>query len=399
MRNVIPVHILMASLLLLFTFSACNIGSIIDDTVDPIITEPEILECNSFSDDLILVNNPDLPVDYIVSCRANVSGDLTIEPGVVIHFEDGAGLFIHGSINAVGTEDQPIVLRGVQEVAGYWAGIYISSTSVLNRLEYCIIDHAGGHAFSSNDQKGAIIMGGGPPRMAINNCSIGFSSTYGVNLVLTTTELTSFENNTIHNCETPIYADAEVVQQLGGSTSFIDNTNSFIEVGAGVVGEGSTVWAKNSIPYHVSATDFGLTKSIFINGTNNLILEPGVAIELNSGGSIEITGEGALTAVGTSDEPILFTGTTKLAGAWKGVYFSGTKNILNRIEHARFEYAGSEYDAAIYMRVDPRLTVRDSEFEFIDGCGIYNDNSFCFCNPNFEEENNNYINIEENCFD
>ena len=126
-------------------------------------------------------------------------------------------------------------------------------------------------------------------------------------------------------------------------------------------------------------------------------MEPGVTIELNSGCSIEISGEGALTAVGTSDEPISFTGTTKLAGAWKGVYFSHTKNILNQIEHTRFEYAGSEYDAAIYMRVDPKLTVRDSEFDFIDGCGIFYASSSCFCNPNFEEENNNYINIEENC--
>ena len=57
----------------------------------PLGNAPPIeLECDAFLQDLTLVDNPDAPVDYIVSCKASVKGKLTIEAGVVIAFTKDA---------------------------------------------------------------------------------------------------------------------------------------------------------------------------------------------------------------------------------------------------------------------------------------------------------------------
>ncbi|MFD2432147.1 hypothetical protein ACFSO9_00515 [Mesonia maritima] len=75
----------------------------------------------------------------------------TIEPGVIIEFEDTKGieidkLFDEGSaIIAVGTEAKPITFTGVTKVAGAWSTISVRrTTSVQNKIDNVLIEYAGG---------------------------------------------------------------------------------------------------------------------------------------------------------------------------------------------------------------------------------------------------------------
>ena len=55
---------------------------------------------------------------------------LTIQPGVIIAFEgEESGIFATegGGIKAIGTEADPIKLKGTSENKGVWKGIYFAS--------------------------------------------------------------------------------------------------------------------------------------------------------------------------------------------------------------------------------------------------------------------------------
>src|SRR5690554_2478116 len=80
--------------LMLFSCSSYDDTNPIDD--DPIIELPPIvLDCDYFSEDRVLTDDPQRPVDYVITCYANVQGSLKIEPGVVIEFENHAGLRVN----------------------------------------------------------------------------------------------------------------------------------------------------------------------------------------------------------------------------------------------------------------------------------------------------------------
>lgn len=70
----------------------------------------------------------------------------------------------------------------------------------------------------------------------------------------------------------------------------------------------------------------------------DLIIEPGVTIELGSNGGFDVN-YGSFNAVGTPEKPITFTGEDKVAGSW-GYIVIKTDDVKNRMEHCILEYGG-----------------------------------------------------------
>lgn len=75
---------------------------------------------------------------------------LTIEPGVTLCFHDDAYLEVRGRLNAIGTQDAPIVLRGDRTdnvvgdidfdiMSGQWGGVYIAPQSFDNEMQYVLM--------------------------------------------------------------------------------------------------------------------------------------------------------------------------------------------------------------------------------------------------------------------
>jgi hypothetical protein len=112
--------------------------------------EPILLNCNSFQsndpDAILLLENNNDGVDYIIDCVIAVEVDLKIQPGVVIEFASNAGMDIKesGSLSAVGSANSPIVFRGKTATPGFWSVLHFDSNNPNNELNYVSIADGGG---------------------------------------------------------------------------------------------------------------------------------------------------------------------------------------------------------------------------------------------------------------
>jgi len=89
-----------------------------------------------------------------------------------------------------------------------------------------------------------------------------------------------------------------------------------------------------------------------------LTIKPGSVLMFTSSGYIEVNG--ALKAVGTPLQPILFTGTTKSAGNWQGIQFKNSVDDRNELANVIIEYGGSWGSGALYASGSTHLKVKDS---------------------------------------
>ncbi len=107
------------------------------------------------------------------------------------------------------------------------------------------------------------------------------------------------------------------------------------------------------VPYHVgSGTDGGrMDVNSQVNGTVAVLtIEPGVTIQFPPGGTLNVepaggtlAAHGALIAIGTAVQPIVFTsdqGVAAAAGDWLGVGFGGQVDPQSVMQHVRVEFAG-----------------------------------------------------------
>jgi len=125
------------------------------------------------------VTVPAVATHYLVASNLNVDGQLSLDPGVEMHFGPSVKLFIgaNGSLNAVGTEAQQIQLRGQTAMAGFWAGVqWVGSTSVDNRLEYVTVSHGGSDAALFSN----LFISGAQSRLVIKNSRLTDSLGYGL---------------------------------------------------------------------------------------------------------------------------------------------------------------------------------------------------------------------------
>ena len=94
-------------------------------------------------------------------------GTLEVAEGNELIFTQDAGLRVEddGRLNMTATDGAPIELRGDEELAGYWRGIYFKDTvSSDNHLEYVEIRDGGGHAWTYQNR--------GPANLVIDDSHV-----------------------------------------------------------------------------------------------------------------------------------------------------------------------------------------------------------------------------------
>jgi hypothetical protein len=129
------------------------------------------------------------------------------------------------------------------------------------------------------------------------------------------------------------------------------------------------------VPYMVADGNDLRVASGVSESPATLTIEPGVRLEFSAGRALHIErflseedASGALVAIGTEDEEIVFTSSapSPQPGDWVGLWFGGVVQPTTRLEHVRIEYAGAdcgcilvscsdveEYDGAIVMAQMP----------------------------------------------
>src|SRR5690606_118669 len=342
-----------------------------DDTPDGpmVIAPPIILDCSYFGEnpDIHLTDNPDAPVDYIISCDPAINGDFTIDAGVVIEFESNAGLLLgkygDGIIQMNGTAEKPIILSGTQKDKGSWRGIQISSDNPANQMDYVTVEYAGQTGRGGWALQGSVIGASGGV-MKMDNCTVQHGNLIGLHWLdgsLNAGKLT-LSNSIFTGNDTPIKTSVNHINTIDGSSTYSGNVNDYIKLSANDVIRDVT-FHKTDVPFLSDGfKPDNETKRRFT-------FEPGVTILMEAGSQIKFQNDfhyiNKLIRVGTAEDPITIKGKEDVAGYWEGIRIYASTNPLNEIAFLDIANAGSTNgypNGAIQLDADVFLNMHDVNF-------------------------------------
>jgi len=317
--------------------------------------------------------------DYVIQAALTISSEeLTIEPGTVVGFEAGVGLRVRGSAGflAAGTAEEPIKLTGVNETRGFWTGLSLENLSRTDHvITHTTIEYTAGAAVSGTQRAGLIIADAVTVR--IENSTFRQSAGYGVFLSQNTTVTGAGGNTMTENALGSAYAFGAAVKHLtqGGST-LIGNDLDVVMVHPTVIND-EAVWATGI--YRILRGGGG-SQAFTVTDPGSLTLGAGVQLHFEEDQALLVRSGAGFSAIGTAQEPILITGTEAVPGHWWGLWFLGTDNPMNRLDHVVIEHAGDNRngfdvnDANLVLRPDgsvgSQVTVSNTTLRGSAGYGI-----------------------------
>ncbi|MEM9388888.1 MAG: hypothetical protein AAGA02_00360 [Bacteroidota bacterium] len=327
------------------TLTAANTAG--DTATDDVIITVEQPDFVLVDQDIVTDTNwPDLGpgIDYVVSGFLDIDANLTIDPGVLIHFEQDGGFEItsSGTLSAVGTAADSIIFTGATETPGFWRGLlFTDSDNNINEFTYCRISYGGSSNLSS--EVGQANVGFGyflnPSRIKFNNTLVRDADGKGIAMDHRTNgRFPEFSNNRVSgNSDIAMIINVISAGDLEGSTEYSNNGTDAVEVlskNTTKALEDNAMWPvlSNGVPYHIEA-------NILIEA--DLVIEAGAILEFGSDVFMRVNEDGSLLAAGTMTDRIVFTGKTKTKGFWRGLYFEDSNNVINELTYMTFEYGGS----------------------------------------------------------
>ena len=312
--------------------------------------------------------------NYLVTGGLTISNGatLTIEPGVHLPFEAGAGLYVDPDavLDADGISSEPITMTATEgnEQAGWWQGVFSFSAEPNNLLNHVEVRHAGSGSPNSVDD-GAVVVAGGSA-ITVTNSTIAQSGADGLLLNEANSTLDGFSNNTFSgNAEAPVNIPFTNIGAIDSGSSFPDGKT--VKVWGGTI-DGDrdvTVTALNGdTPYRFAR---GATIGASTGGSSSVTINSGVEMTFASGAGLYASSGSVLSAEGvsaeeSSDGPITMTATEGNAqrGWWQGVFIF-SNNANNLLDHVEVRHAGSGSpntvdDGAVVVAGGSALTVTNS---------------------------------------
>lgn len=327
--------------------------------------EPIELDCDYFSEDRVLVDDPEAPVDYIISCEAKVKGKLTIEPGVVIAFKENASLYfqVSSSLKMEGTANKPIILTGITPEKGLWRGMLIESTKASNTMKHVTIEYAGSKSAShSGDMYPAGLQVIGNGDVSIDNCTFQHCKDNG--LYWTSSNVISITNSTFTKNDVPVKIwNTNPMKIINNTNSYTGNVHDYVHLKfPGISNDGKPLtWNKVDVPYYVTTRIYNRFDVDHVK----LTIEPGVEIIMATAGThMRIRSDASIHAVGTASDPIIFRGENSVKTDW-GYIVIQSGNAANEIGFAQIKDAGnsmSNVQAATQVDWGSYLNIHDVSF-------------------------------------
>ncbi|MEO1173544.1 MAG: right-handed parallel beta-helix repeat-containing protein [Myxococcota bacterium] len=198
-------------------------------------------------------------------------------------------------MNIRGDACASVILRGATAAPGAWRGLLIDNDATPNpenTIEFAEIRHAGGGAFNSNGDLGALILWA-DNRLTLTDSLISESADVGLNLNYRDSELTFARNRFEGNGNHPVFGAPEYMAVMDSETTFTNNTvgdhAAFFE---GTLPAGAVLSAM-TVPYRV------LVNSV-VSATEGLTISAGVEMLFEANTGLSVTGSGALTINGTA---------------------------------------------------------------------------------------------------
>ncbi|MDD4968461.1 MAG: hypothetical protein PHT07_03430 [Paludibacter sp.] len=167
-----------------------------------------ILRGKRYNDDTIL--KEDLPYLVYDSLIVSQNKTLTLNPGCKIYFHNNANLKVYGNLNAIGTAEKPIIMRGdrldkikfatpfpYNNIAGQWDGVYLLGKDGKHVLRHVNMNSGYvGIYFSNNDRNAN-------PNLEISDCRIQNFYFYGLvvqngNVQVVNTEISNTSSYSVY---------------------------------------------------------------------------------------------------------------------------------------------------------------------------------------------------------
>lgn len=345
-----------------------NLGESTDNLSVNAIEAGTMTLSGSYNDDLHLTNlieDPAVP-DYVIIGDLDIQANLKIDPGVRIHVSNDRRIRIRnsGSIEANGTQAEPIIITGETEIPGFWTGILHESNNVINTMRHVYISSTGSSIISSGRPKTAFHVASG--RINVENVVFTDNDGFGM------TVWSSDARIPMQQCHFEGNTDG-AMSILAEHIDFIDELTDFngeeIIVRGGSLSTGSDhQWVKPlNGTYRVSSE---------IDSYGKISIMEGAVFSFENDVRFRIRSEGVLRAIGTEANPVIFKGDVEMAGAWRGLYFQ-SNSLENELHHVHFMHAGHSNLASGYGNTGlgfdggARATLSNLHFSEIDGHGIY----------------------------
>lgn len=162
---------------------------------------------------------------YLLYDTVVVAGDLSIEEGSTLYMHNNAMLYVYGSVSALGTREQPIVVRGYRTdrlfdsvpyrmASGQWDGVYLihlkGQMPPTYKMNYVDILSGKVGLYVESESTGKIL-----PKLDLTNSRIHNHSVYGMVLQNVDAKVVNCE---ISNCA------SYCVYLAGGKHEFVHNT-------------------------------------------------------------------------------------------------------------------------------------------------------------------------------
>ncbi|MFB6096080.1 MAG: right-handed parallel beta-helix repeat-containing protein [Haloferacaceae archaeon] len=316
-----------------------------------------------------------IDVPYVVADAIDLNGHLTVQPGATLAFGQDSGIEARngqGVLTAVGIDPDterslPITFTGEQQTRGFWRGIHLDETDhTANQLRNCVVEYAGGETVPRADEPAGLVLTRGA-RVRVDQSTLRENGGYGFHATGDST-VDSFTQNTLtRNEDGACYVDASEAGSLSDTSTYTGNDADRVYV-AGDELEDEYEWDALDVAYYVAET---------VQNRGHVTIEPGATLAFGQDAGFSMrNGAGALTAVGTSDEPIVFTGGQHTRGYWRGLYFDEVNDARNELAHCVVEYGGSEAfsrasdPANVAVTRGARLSVEDCTVRGSGGYGL-----------------------------
>ncbi len=331
------------------------------------------------------------PGCYAPAGNVDVNAPLTLMPGVTIIFKQDSLMNVNpgGWLTAVGTAASggEIVFKGANDVKGFWAGIYVYSSSANNDLEYVEIRNTG----STNAGNGtALWVASGIPFTLRNSIlDYGLGMGLAVDAGGSIADLTLQANTFDHLDGFPVSLSANAVGALDPASQYTNNADNAVEVFGGSVDLAQT-WGNLKAPYRVDG---------FVSVNASLTLAPGSDLQFTQGTYMDVNastgGTVALTAVGTPAAGITFEGAvspgSSVPATWGGINLhAGSSGDLEYATVSHAGGSGSWLGAAIDVASGVPFTLKHSVIDHSASMGLAFDASTVY--PDLSLQANTYSN-------
>jgi hypothetical protein len=294
---------------------------------------------------------------HLVPYDFTIHAQIVVEPCAVVQLGESLTLTLveGGELIAEGEADRPIRFERLEE--DRWTAIRLLGGTA--SFAYAVLDGGGRTGNTAADLTGALIVRGRSDAtapdgtLAVNHVEITDSESPGVRLDALGGFTADSDDLTITaGASHPISAAATGVGTIpaGDYTGNVDDQIVLTTANNERILADATMHDRG-VPYLVGLPGQVADLRVQANpgGLATLTIEPGVELRFPSasvftidhaGGGSPATG--ALIALGTEDDPIVFTSASSdpAPGDWLGVYFGGTLAGDDRLDHVRVEYAG-----------------------------------------------------------